>query len=218
MIISQHEQGTPEWETERIGKFTASCFNKILSPIPLKNGNFNSSKDIYFYKIAAERLSGEVYSAEEDNAKSFEMERGCDLEAKAVKEYEFMNNVKVDRVGLCTPCKDALVGASPDGLVGDNGGLEIKSPSLYTHLKYCAEKKLPSQYIGQVYGCLFISARDWWDFMSYHPFYEPFITRVHAWDEAYLNWSKAFLPVLDELILKLQKYEKYPLTTPPTGD
>ena len=208
MIISEYEQGTEGWKEDRLGKFTASCFNKILGATQLKNGTFTPSKDIYFYKVASERLTGEPYFIEEgEERKTYAMERGCDLENKAIKEYEFMKDTTVKKVGFCTPDKDALYGASPDGLVGEEGGLEVKSPELFTHLKYCAEQILPMKYVGQVYGCLFVSERKWWDFMSYHPYYEAFIIRINSDDKHYLDWKETFAEVLDKLIVKLRKYE-----------
>jgi hypothetical protein len=77
-------------------------------------------------------------------------------------------------------------GASPDGLVGDEGGIEIKCPLPHTHVSYLRAGDVPSKYIPQIQGCLWITGREWWDFMSYHPAMEDLIVRVYR-DEAYIK-------------------------------
>jgi len=91
----------------------------------------------------------------------------------------------VTEVGFCM--HDILrCGVSPDGLIGDDGGIEIKCPKPSTHVKYLRNGKLPSEYKAQVMGCLWITGREWWDFMSYHPQMPNLLIRVHR-DEEYIN-------------------------------
>jgi hypothetical protein len=93
-------------------------------------------------------------------------------------------------------------GASPDGLVGESGGLEIKCPMPATHIEYLRDGRLPSKYIQQVQGCLWISGRDWWDFMSYHPKMTPLIIRVYR-DEVFIKALESVVIDTVEIIATL---------------
>lgn len=200
MIILPHEQGSAEWERARLGRATASNFKKIMQPKKLK-----PSVTTYLYELAAERTTGEKQEREWTN---YYVERGKELEPTAVLSYEFVKNEEVKRVGFCLGYEKAAFGCSPDGLVGDDGGLEIKCPMLAQHIQYCEENVLPDDYKSQVYGCLFVTQRKWWDFMSYHPDYEDFTIRVCAEDEDYKKWAEAFKPILTDFLKKLSKISK----------
>lgn len=204
MIISKNIQGTDQWKNDRLGKFTASNFSKIMSPL-----KFLKSKDAYFYKIASERLTGEPYFAEvtEEEYVSSAMQRGNNLEMDAVREYQFINNCMVERVGFCQPEIDSLYGCSPDGLVNDDGGIEIKTPQLFTHLKYVEDNIIPSEYLSQVYGSLFVTGRLWWDFFSFNPNFNPLCIRVYSTSDKYQAWVAKFKPILAGLIEKLKTYK-----------
>ncbi len=197
MIISNFEQGSPEWHQERVGKVTGSNFSRVMTASTLK-----PSKDAYIYELAAERASG---MAEEGEWDSYHMRRGKELEPEAVSAYEFENNITVQRVGFCTPYAASAYGCSPDGLIGEDGGLEIKCPELKTHIQYTEENKLPSKYKGQVYGFLYVTKRNWIDFMSYHRDYEAFVLRVTTDDPSYIKWRDAWEMILPEFLEKLEK-------------
>jgi dihydrofolate reductase len=99
--------------------------------------------------------------------------------------YELETDHEVTEVGFCM--HDTLrCGVSPDGLIGDDGGIEIKCPKPSTHVKYLRKGTLPSEYKAQVMGCLWITGRQWWDFMSYHPQMPNLLIRVHR-DDEYIN-------------------------------
>jgi hypothetical protein len=99
--------------------------------------------------------------------------------------FEFIKDLKVDEVGMIkTDCGN--IGCSPDGLIGEDGGLEIKCPKASTHVKYLLEGKLPLEYKTQVMGSLMVSERDYWYFMSYHPELDPFILKVER-DEEFIS-------------------------------
>lgn len=203
MIILQPEQGSQEWIDARIGVITASNFNRIMTTT-----KHQPAKDIYRWQILAELLTGQRYEAEYT---SLAMERGCDLENQAVATYKFIKDVEVERVGLCLPREGAPIGCSPDGLIGEEGGLEVKCPELPTHLKYLDSPFIPLAYRAQVYGALFVTGRPWWDFMSYHPDFQPLIIRTTDEDEDYLDWRDAFEPILElflnEIEVFLAKYK-----------
>ena len=105
------------------------------------------------------------------------------LEAEAREMYEFITGQTVVQVGFCL---SNGCGASPDGLVGDNGILEIKCPLIYTHVSYLLENKVPTDYFQQVQGQLAVTGRQWCDFMSYYPGLKPLIIRATR-DEAFIS-------------------------------
>ena len=78
----------------------------------------------------------------------------------------------------CYKGEDKLVACSPDGLIGDNGGLEIKCPSQGVHVEYLLSGKMPTKYTLQVQGFLYVTGREWCDFMSYHPSMKPMIVKM----------------------------------------
>lgn len=177
MRIINHTQGSQEWLESRLGRPTASCFGKLITP----TGKPSSSADGYINELIAQRITGELPEFHSNAA----MERGNELEPSARAGYEFIYDVEVVEVGLCL--HDTLdCGASPDGLVGDDGGIEIKCPLPHTHVSYLRAGDVPGKYVPQIQGCLYITGREWWDFMSYHPAMEDLIVRVYR-DEEYIK-------------------------------
>jgi hypothetical protein len=177
MRISNFEQGSQEWLQSRLGKPTASNFGKLITP----TGKPSSSAEGYINELIAQRITGEI----PEFYKSEAMERGNELEPHAKATYELTRDVEVVEVGLCLH-DEFECGASPDGLVGDNGGLEIKCPLPHNHVAYLRAGDVPSKYIPQIQGCMWITGREWWDFMSYHPSMEDLIVRVYR-DDAYIK-------------------------------
>ena len=176
MRIDQHEQGSPEWLAARLGIPSASMFAKIVTT----KGAWSTSADTYINQLVAERLTGE----REEIFQSHHMIRGTELEPDARDLYSLMTDSEVTEVGFCL--HDTLAaGCSPDGLIGEDGGLEIKCPAPSTHVEYLRGGVLPSKYKQQVMGCLWITGREWWDFVSYHPTMKPLIVRVER-DEEYI--------------------------------
>jgi putative phage-type endonuclease len=176
MIINNNiEQGSPEWFAIRAGIPTASCFSKIVT----STGAISKSIKDYAMQLAGEKIIG---TPEQPGFKSHWMERGNEVEGEAREYYEFIKDVKVNEVGFVS-LDDPMCGGSPDGLVGNDGGLEIKCPKLSTHVKYLIAGKLPAEYHRQVHGYLFVTGLDWWDFMSYYPGMKEFIIRVYRDDE-----------------------------------
>lgn len=176
MRIISTEQGTPEWFAARLGVPSASMFSKLVTT----KGTWSTQADSYINQLVAEQLTGE----REEIYQSHHMIRGVELEPEARDLYCLMNDVEVQEVGFCL--HDTLnAGCSPDGLVGEDGGLEIKCPAPATHVEYLRGGVLPSRYKQQVMGCLWVTQREWWDFVSYHPTMKPLIVRVER-DEEYI--------------------------------
>jgi hypothetical protein len=177
MRIINCEQGSPEWLQARLGVPSASSYSKLITT----TGNPSAQAEAYINQLVAERITGEPSFFQVTDP----MQRGMDLEPEARVRYEMETGNLVEQVGFLM--HDTLeAGASPDGLVGEEGGLEIKCPMPSTHVEYLRNGRLPSKYIQQVQGCLWISGRDWWDFMSYHPKMTPLIIRVYR-DEVFIK-------------------------------
>jgi len=173
------EQQSSEWFEARLGRATASRFKDVLA------GGTGVTREKYKAKVMAERLTNkkiEEYS-------SWQMQQGTEREALARKLYEAITGNKVQEVGFIKI--DGLeAGASPDGLVGEEGTIEIKSPELLAHLKVLTTKQLPSEYKAQVQGQLWATNRKWCDFVSFNPDmnakHRIIIIRVER-DEAYIS-------------------------------
>ena len=114
-------------------------------------------------KLAAERLTG----LREDTYTNKTIENGTETEQEARRYYEIRNDCEVEQVGFVT--RDDDIGGSPDGLVGKPGLLEIKCPLSSTHIETILSGKMPSLHIPQVQGLLWITERQWCDFVSYDP-------------------------------------------------
>jgi len=200
MIASTHPQGSPEWLVERAGIPTSSSFDMIVT----SQGQPSKQRQKYLYTLAAERITG----AKLDHYQSMAMAKGIELEAEARAMYEFLTDSKVEQVGVCFPDERRLYGASPDGLIGQNGALELKCPMPHTHVAYLLKNTLPAAYYPQIQGQLLVSQRKWVDFMSYCPGLKPLLIRVKP-DSNYLRileeYLNAFCKELDEVTEKLRR-------------
>lgn len=170
MKILDHIQGSEEWFAARCGIPTSSNFDKILTT----KGVVSKQREKYLYRLAGEKITGKS----EETYKNDAMLRGQEMEAEARSLYELMTGSKVEQVGLCVTEGKIVYGASPDGLVGKDGILEIKCPLISTHVGYLLNKELPMDYYQQLQGQLLVTGRKWVDFMSYYPSMRPLIIRV----------------------------------------
>lgn len=194
MKIINCEQGTEEWLKHRLGIATASEFSKVIT---------STGKDSESIRDYALQLASELLTTEQDPIYTNDsMIRGTELEGDAREAYEEHFFCVVDTVGFMK-CDD--YGYSPDGLIGDDGLIEIKCPSQKVHTKYLFNNKLPTEYKTQVQGGLLVSGRKWCDFISYHPgFIKPhnlFVKRIFR-DEDYISALKAGLDKLTKLKLE----------------
>jgi len=156
------EQRTDEWFKARLGKATGSMFHDAVS---FTRSGEASVRRNYRYKLIAERLTGQSQDFYTNQA----MQWGIDNEDSARLAYEFKTGYTVEQAGFMEHpvIKDA--GISPDGLIGEDGGVEIKCPETATHIETLTSKKVPAKYIEQVLGALWVTGRKWWDFVSYDP-------------------------------------------------
>lgn len=171
MITLEVAQGSPEWIQARLGIPTASQFDRILTAKTLK---VSAQSVGYHYELLAEYFLGQPVS----DAGSGYMDRGLEMEREARTWYELASDVDVQPVGLCLT-EDRRIGASPDGLVGSEGLVEIKCPSAAVHIGYLLNQdRLVEKYQHQVQGGLWVTGRQWIDLVSYHPSLPPVLVRV----------------------------------------
>lgn len=188
-VIHRCQQGSPEWVALRLGKPTASRFDMLMTP----GGKPSDSAVRLRNELIAEYLIGEPIDGESSGF----MERGSKLEERAVAFYEMQRDVDVERVGFIST-DDGRAGCSPDGLVGENVGVEIKCPSAAVHVGYMLDGA-GNKYRAQVQGSLMISEREFWDFLSFHPTMPPALVRCVR-DEPFIKTLRA---VLDEFCDRL---------------
>jgi hypothetical protein len=180
-IIRNVAQGSDEWLKLRLGIATASNFSKIVT----SKGEASDSAKKYALELVSEILAVE----QDPRYKSFNMELGNEVEPEAREAYQEATFNAIEEVTFIkSKCGD--FGYSPDGLIDEDGLIEIKCPNQITHTKYLLEDRLPVEYVQQVQGGLFVSRRKWCDFVSYHPnFIEEkrlFVKRVYR-DEEFIK-------------------------------
>ena len=155
------EQRSAEWFKIRCGKVTASRVSDVIAKT--KSG-WGASRANYMAQLIAERLTGEVADSYSNSA----MQWGTDHEDEARMAYEFYENAKVQEIGFVQH-NDLESGASPDGLVEDDGLTEIKCPNTATHIQTLLDQKIPQKYETQMLWQLECTGRKWCDFVSYDP-------------------------------------------------
>lgn len=191
--IFECQQGTDEWFKLRLGVPTASMFRHILAK---GDGKMRLS---YMRELAGERISG--LPAERAKIETLQMRRGRDMEITSRNEYEYFNGVTVRQVGFV---RRGLAGASPDGLVGDDGIVEFKSkaPHLFIPLYEDKPHRVPREFKAQVMGELWVCQRDWCDLKIYWPKMPTFTIRVER-DQDYFDMLEEEITLFDRELRKM---------------
>lgn len=206
-------QGTPEWKAARCGKVTASRVSDVMART--KTG-WGASRANYAAELVAERLTGNPCEAFTNAA----MQWGTDHEAEARAAYCFHYDVDVAEVGFVDHPTIGMTGASPDGLIGDVGLVEIKCPNTATHIATLLSGVAPNKYISQMQWQMACTGRIWCDFVSYDPRLPEsmrlFVDRVHRDDEVIGQMEKdvsEFLAEVADTVHRLRRiYEREPET------
>ena len=158
------EQGSAQWLEARLGKITASRIVDVMGK--LKNGGENADRRGYRMELIAERLTRRT----KNHFVTPAMAWGSEMEAFARAEYEIEQDVMVNTAGFVLHPHLDFAGASPDGLVGNDGGLEIKAPETTTYLKWLFDEGVvPAEHRPQMYWNMVCCERQWWDFQAYEP-------------------------------------------------
>lgn len=174
MIIVDCKQGSPEWFRARLGVATASQAHRIITP---KKMEFSKSSVGYRNDLLAEEILGQSLDA----GVTALMQRGTEYEAEAIDYFELQRDIEVERVGFVLRDGTGRVGCSPDGLVGDDEGLEIKVPEASTHMGYMLNG-LDDDHRCQIQGSLYVTGRAVWNFLSYNPVMPPVLLQFRRDD------------------------------------
>lgn len=153
------DQGTDEWFAARLGRVTASRIADVMMK-PTTAGYQN-----YRAQLVCERLTGNPT----ETFTSAAMQHGMDTEPQARAFYEMETGADVEQVGFIPHPDLEMSGASPDGLIGADGGIEIKCPQPTTHIKTLMGASIDRKYMLQMQWGMACTGRDWWDFVSFCP-------------------------------------------------
>lgn len=204
-IHNEYAQGSVEWLWARCGVVTASELDNLVTDLfAVRKGEMVKS---YLARKVAEAWSGPLPSFS-----AFSAEQGSMLEGEANRAYTMETGEEITTVGFIT-MDDGRVGCSPDGLLGDDCGIEIKSPNADTHVKYLLNGELPPQYGPQVQGSMFVTGFKEWKFLSYRRHFPPLILTVkrdEAAQEAIAKAVTAFLASFDDAMLQMERINGAP--------
>lgn len=176
-------QGSPEWLAVKAGKISGSRFKAVMA-LHKRTGKPNKPRLDLIEDLRRELVTG-VLTAVEPNEY---MAHGTRCEPIACALYEFLHDVEVQHAAWIPHPTLEYVGFSPDGLIGDDGMLEIKSPALEPrHLRTVDSQQCPEDYIPQVQGGMWVTGRQWCDFASFwEPTHDLCVVRVHR-DETFIQ-------------------------------
>lgn len=155
-------QGSEEWLLARCGKVTAS---RVADVIAKTKSGYAASRANYMAELITERLTGRPAEQYTNAA----MQWGTDTEPHARKAYEFLTDVSVEQIGMVDHPAIAMTAASPDGLVGPDGLVEIKCPNTATHIETLLGEAVPERYVTQMNWQMACTGRKWCDFVSFDP-------------------------------------------------
>lgn len=193
-------QGEAEWLTLRIGRVTASEIHNLVTPLfKVKDGD---GPKTYLYTKLAEAYRGKPLPG----FSSWATEQGQELEDEARKWYSLEFDEKIKNCGF-VESDDHKCGCSPDGLIGDDGGLELKAPEATNHVRYLIDGVAPKDYIAQIHMAMFVTGRPWWKFVSYHRGFPAFALTIQRDEEICAKIGEAlakFYTAYDEAMAKLK--------------
>lgn len=194
--IFDMDQGGDEWVRARLGIPTASKFATVMAK------GEGKTRSEYMRKLAGEIVTGEPM----DSYTNAHMDRGKVMEDEARDLYAFVHDAEIRRVGFI---RNGKKGASPDSLVGSEGGLEIKTALPHIQIERLLRGDLPSEHKAQVQGNIWLAERDWWDFCSYWPKLPLLTVRVFRDDIYIKNMAGEIDRFNDELEAMVEAIRNY---------
>jgi exodeoxyribonuclease (lambda-induced) len=196
----KHEQGTEAWHLDRLSVPTASMFKSIITA----TGKPSTSAKGYMNALLADWEAGKPVDAFEPTQA---MQTGTEREAEARDLYQFITDKEVTKTGFWFKDKRKLTGCSPDGLLNDNGLIEIKCPKASTLIGYRLDNKCPSIYVPQVQGQMWVMDSEYCDFFVYHPEINHFSIRVER-DEKYITTLSGLVNKFIDVMLEKRELLK----------
>ena len=188
-VFPSLEQGSDEWLAARCGLLTASVIGRLITP-KLQVADNDTSRGV-IESLVAERITGRV----EYVHPSFDMQRGT-MDEPYARDLYAEQYAPVTEIGFAVRTINGhRLGASPDGLVGEFGGLEIKSRSPKLQLKTILTREIPAANLAQIHACMLVLDRGWWDYCSYAggwPLHVIHVTRDPRWDAVIIDALTAF--------------------------
>jgi putative phage-type endonuclease len=199
-MIEMMDQGSESWFQVRIGKVTASRVADVIAKTKI---GYSATRDNYMAQLVCERLTGQKGESFTNAA----MQHGTDTEPLARAAYEALRDVLVDEVGFVPHPSIIMAGASPDGLVGEDGLLEIKCPNTATHIETLLSQSVPGKYFTQMQFQLACTERQWCDFVSFDnrlpDELQLFVKRVPRDNEFIKQMEDEVVKFLNELDIKI---------------
>ena len=197
-------QGTEEWFAQRLGKVTAS---RVADVIAKTKTGYSTSRENYMVELALERITGQ----RQEGFTNAAMQWGTETEPLARAAYEAHTGELVQEVGMIAHPWIEHAGASPDGLVGSAGQIEIKCPNSATHLRTLQARKPDGKYLTQMHWQMACTGGAWCDFVSFDPRMpdglQLFVTRIHR-DESVIHELesevKKFLAELQQMVSTIE--------------
>lgn len=199
------DQGSPDWFACRLGIPTASEFATVMAKG--KDGGASLTRAKYMRQLAGEIITGELA----ESYSNAHMDRGKAMEDEARETYAFIHDADIRRVGFI---RNGKKGGSPDSLIGANGGLEIKTALPHIQIERLIRDDLPPEHKAQVQGNIWVSEREFWDFVSYWPKLPLLVKRVYR-DDLYIKQLSdavdAFNEELAALVERIRSYGRMPI-------
>ena len=199
IVVKDIVQGTEEWFAEKVGKPSASNASKIIT----NSGKPSKQREGYLYELVAQRITRRI----EEGYKNANMEMGNEREDESREMYSLLHGVDVEQVGVIYKDKKKQFLCSPDGIIDNKYGLELKNVLPKTQIKYLLNDELPSEYFSQIQFSLYVTGFDRWDFMSYSPLLKPLIIKVEpdkAFQISLQVELESFIEDLDKLTKKIR--------------
>lgn len=193
--MSDDLQRTEDWHAQRAGKWTGSKFADVLARSKKTGEPLKAYTDL-IWQVVVERMTGQAVEGPTGQA----LQWGTEVEPFAREAYEMETGNVVTEAGFICHPEFEFVGASPDGLIGIDGGLEMKCPkSSAVHLERFING-VPDEYRPQIQGCMWVTGRAWWDFVSF----DPRMPVSHQLLKIRVNRDDAFIAKLQAAVLEAE--------------
>lgn len=193
--MSDDLQRTEDWHADRAGKWTGSKFVDVLARHKKTGEKLKAYYDL-IWQVVVERMTGKAVEGPAGLALAW----GTEVEPYAAEAYELETGNVIVKTGFIKHPEFEFAGCSPDGLIGDDGGLEMKCPKdSKVHLERFISG-VPEEYRPQIQGCMWVTGRAWWDFVSY----DPRMPESHRFLRIRVIRDDAFIANLQDAVLEAE--------------